>query len=334
MTLDPEGYRLTRRIGSGKFSDVFDAVGPEGDDNYVVIKCLKPVSERKIRREVRVLQRYRHEANLARLVGIVLHKENSSNNINNNHSSNNRHLLMSSLVLKHAGRDSEWLCHGDKSSPLSDYEIRYYLCNLFMALDGLHSVGIIHHDVKSRNVLINRQPSSPQPLMLIDLGLADFFLPQTPYNVRVASRNYKSPELLTGFQYYDYCIDLWGVGCILAGLLLKQEPFFRGRNNVDQLGKIVAVEEINDLMAFLHKYGVLLSSELQEQMQKFSTSTRQKTLRGDDGKTTCVADGLDLLNLLLVYDADDRYTAHQAMQHPFFDPVRERLRSELRNRKP
>ena len=64
--------------------------------------------------------------------------------------------------------------------------------------------------------------------MLIDLGLADFYLPQTRYNVRVASRHYKSPELLIGFEYYDYAIDLWGVGCILAGLLLRREPMFRG----------------------------------------------------------------------------------------------------------
>lgn len=27
---------------------------------------------------------------------------------------------------------------------------------------------------------------------------------------------------------YDYAIDMWGVGCILAGLLFKREPFFRG----------------------------------------------------------------------------------------------------------
>ena len=64
--------------------------------------------------------------------------------------------------------------------------------------------------------------------MLIDLGLADFYLPNTRYNVRVASRHYKSPELLIGYEYYDYAIDMWGVGCILAGLLLRREPFFRG----------------------------------------------------------------------------------------------------------
>jgi casein kinase II subunit alpha len=64
--------------------------------------------------------------------------------------------------------------------------------------------------------------------MLIDLGLADFYRPNQRYNVRVASRHYKSPELLVGYELYDYAIDMWGVGCILAGLLFRREPFFRG----------------------------------------------------------------------------------------------------------
>lgn len=134
---------------------------------------------------------------------------------------------MPSLVLLHAGRDSQWLSHGNDGTYLSDYEIRYYLCHLLIALDALHSRGIMHRDVKPRNVLINRG-ASQSPLMLIDLGLADFYLPNTRYNVRVASRHYKSPELLIGYEYYDYAIDMWGVGCVLGGLLLRREPLFRG----------------------------------------------------------------------------------------------------------
>lgn len=237
-----DDYLLVRRLGAGKFSDVFEAVDVDLEETFqpkkdhidprklVVLKCLKPVSERKIRRELLVLSHASQLPNLARLLGVVVPKSLPASLT---HSTNLQ--PMPSLVLHHAGRDSQWLCHGSgndnarNSDPyLSDYDIRYYLCHLLVALDALHSRGIMHRDVKPRNVLINRAPSTEGPLMLIDLGLADFYLPNTRYNVRVASRHYKSPELLIGYEYYDYAIDLWGVGCILAGLLLRREPFFRG----------------------------------------------------------------------------------------------------------
>jgi len=139
--------------------------------------------------------------NLARLLGIVLNPDASTASPLD---------AMPALILEHAGQLSQWLCHG-KTSPLSEYEIKYYLYHLLVALDSLHSQGIMHRDVKPRNVLINRSDSR-NPLMLIDLGLADFYLPGVRYNVRVASRHYKGPELLVGFEYYDYALDLWGVG--------------------------------------------------------------------------------------------------------------------------
>ena len=38
---------------------------------------------------------------------------------------------------------------------------------------------------------------------------------------------YRSPELLLGSQWYDYGIDVWSVGCILAEIELKR-PIFAG----------------------------------------------------------------------------------------------------------
>ena len=42
-------------------------------------------------------------------------------------------------------------------------------------------------------------------------------------------------------QLYDYALDIWSLGCMLAGMVFKKEPFFHGADNFDQLVKIVNV---------------------------------------------------------------------------------------------
>jgi casein kinase II subunit alpha len=61
------------------------------------------------------------------------------------------------------------------------------------------------------------------------------------YNVRVASRYFKGPELLVDFQEYDYALDMWSLGCMFAGMIFRKEPFFHGHDNYDQLVKIAKV---------------------------------------------------------------------------------------------
>jgi len=61
------------------------------------------------------------------------------------------------------------------------------------------------------------------------------------YNVRVASRYFKGPELLVDFQKYDYSLDMWSLGCMFAGMIFRKEPFFHGHDNYDQLVKIAKV---------------------------------------------------------------------------------------------
>jgi casein kinase II subunit alpha len=49
------------------------------------------------------------------------------------------------------------------------------------------------------------------------------------YNVRVASRYFKGPELLVDLQDYDYSLDLWSLGCMFAGtdaFIVFHSPFY------------------------------------------------------------------------------------------------------------
>ena len=124
----------------------------------------------------------------------------------------------------------------------------------------------MHRDIKQQNIIIDK---TTKRLKIIDWGLAEFFLPETQYNVKVASRYYKAPELLLDYKYYDYSIDIWSLGCIMAGIIFKQEPFFLGKDNFDQLLKIVKILGTDDMFEYIKKYNIVLNSHAQEQLGRY-----------------------------------------------------------------
>jgi casein kinase II subunit alpha len=68
-------------------------------------------------------------------------------------------------------------------------------------------------------------------LYLIDWGLAEFYHPGQEFNERVASRYFKGSELLIDLQTYDYSLDIWSLGCMLAGTIISRSPSSRARTS-------------------------------------------------------------------------------------------------------
>lgn len=66
----------------------------------------------------------------------------------------------------------------------------------------------MHRDVKPHNVMIDHEN---RKLRLIDWGLAEFYHPGQEYNVRVASRYFKGPELLVDYQVCDINTDQYSI---------------------------------------------------------------------------------------------------------------------------
>ena len=184
---------------------------------------------------------------------------------------------------------------------------------LLLALEYSHSRGIMHRDVKPNNIMVRR---SIKQLKLIDWGMADFYFPGKEYTWHVDSKHYKAPELLMHFTMYDYGLDIWGVGSILAGLVFKIFPFFNGHNPSEQLYKITKVLGSQVMFSFMDRYEVTLVGFVRCRRKNWREfySRRNMDLVGRDME--------DLLDRMLVPDMKERISAAEALQHQYFDRFR------------
>ncbi|KAI7698027.1 hypothetical protein SSS_03988 [Sarcoptes scabiei] len=65
-----DDYQLVRKLGRGKYSEVFEAYNIVNNEKCVV-KILKPVKKKKIKREIKILENLRNGPNIITLQAVV-----------------------------------------------------------------------------------------------------------------------------------------------------------------------------------------------------------------------------------------------------------------------
>lgn len=312
--IDSESIRLLDYIDRGRFSVVYEA---EWENRICVMKILKQSSmdvlnTNKIVREIDILERCDDIEGVVNLLGITKNETSPGRNV--------------ALIFERVGEQYQWLSHKgrpptlgpEEANPsLSNKEVKWFMHHLLKTLEKVHRRGIMHRDLKPRNVIIDR---STRKLKLIDFGHADIMLAGKQYSNRVSSRSFKAPELLFDYRCYDSAVDLWACGCLFAGLIFKLEPFFYARPDPLNLGIVTAVARqagSESILTWAKKWGVRLSDKQRKAIGRHP-AVPLKHFRSEENEWLCCDEAIDLCERMLVVDHSERITVEAALQHPYF----------------
>lgn len=289
---DNNSYKITSVIGEGSYGVVLRAVNFQSIGEVAIKRILIKKNRRneiELIREMLALRNTQHK-NIVRLFDVIL----SSDTI--------------SFVMEYVASSLK-LAIEDINRPLNEEIPRYYMYQLFTGVNYLHSLNIMHRDLKPDNILI----TSTGLLKITDFGQCCIYVPDDRnrnYECQVASRWYRAPELLFGSTKYDPKVDEWACGCIFAEFY-NGAPLFPGKSDIEQIGKLITI----------------LGAPREQDWKNWNVMSDYCSIVFDDSKPkisweatvplaseTC----LSLLRKLLVYSSEERYSANVALQHDFF----------------
>lgn len=104
-------------------------------------------------------------------------------------------------------------------------------------------------------------------------------------------------------------------------MIFQQDPFFRGHDNYDQLVRIARILGTEKLDEYIKKYNIELDSRFGDLLGRHSRKRWDRFIRPEN-EHLVNTDAIDFLDGLLKYDHMARFTAEEAMNHPYLAPVK------------
>ncbi|XP_023681935.2 hormonally up-regulated neu tumor-associated kinase homolog A-like [Paramormyrops kingsleyae] len=179
---------------------------------------------------------------------------------------------------------------------LEEAEVQKYIRQLVMAVEHLHSSGVVHRDLKVENLLLDENSN----IKVTDFGLSSCARRRGTgdlLSTQCGSPAYCAPELISQKKYGPK-VDVWSIGVIMYTLLTGALPFTMEPFNLRQLWQKMVQRQMNPLP--------------------------QKLSPGAAG----------LLRNLLEPDPARRPSIRQVMADPWLLPANPRARSLYLNRPP
>ncbi|NP_001025810.2 serine/threonine-protein kinase PLK1 [Gallus gallus] len=209
VLLDPRtrrSYVRGRFLGKGGFARCYELTEAESREVYagkVVPKSLlaKPHQKEKMSMEIAIHRSLAHR----HVVGFQSFFEDGD---------------FVYVVLELCRRRSLLELHKRRKA-LSEPEVRYYLRQIILGCQYLHSQRVIHRDLKLGNLFL----SDDMEVKIGDFGLAT----KVEYDgerkkTLCGTPNYIAPEVL-GKKGHSFEVDIWSIGCIMYTLLVGKPPF-------------------------------------------------------------------------------------------------------------
>ncbi|KAI0634212.1 kinase-like protein [Trametes polyzona] len=132
------------------------------------------------------------------------------------------------------GGDLGWYSH-----LLSERALALVCAEVILGLDHLHGLGIVHHDIKPGNILVDARGHC----VIADYGGAQFLdrngqVSRIRNKLAVMTVPFAAPEVLSDdevkYPTYDCAVDYWALGATLVAMTLG-EHYLPGTADIDEL---------------------------------------------------------------------------------------------------
>ena len=207
-------------IGRGGFSKVWKVKLKKNGKNYALkemfkVKIIDKKSEKNVIRERDLLSKLKHPF----IINIICAFQDYEN----------LYLLLDYL----SGGDLRY--HFNLTNKFNENDIKFFISNIILSLEYIHSNDIIHRDLKPENLVFDNKGY---------LCLTDFGIAKVSKNKSISDTSgtpgYMAPEAIHG-KNQSFSVDFFAVGVIGYELLIGHRPY-RGKNR-KEIKKLMDLKE-------------------------------------------------------------------------------------------